>query len=54
MNVEIGTKAPIFLFWEYLLIIFSIGSLQCALATCHWLNTELDLQSLIGLHVHCA
>jgi hypothetical protein len=30
MNVEIGTKTPIFLFWEYLLQIFGILSLQCA------------------------
>ncbi len=29
MNVEIRTEAPIFLFWEYLLQIFSIFSLQC-------------------------
>jgi hypothetical protein len=31
MNVEIGTEAPIFLFWEYLLPIFDIFSLQCRL-----------------------
>jgi len=29
MNVEIGTGAPIFLFWEYLFQIFGIMSLQC-------------------------
>jgi hypothetical protein len=29
MNVEIGTEAPIFLFWEYLFQIFDILSLQC-------------------------
>jgi hypothetical protein len=28
MNVEIGTKAPIFLIWEYLFKIFGILSLQ--------------------------
>jgi len=32
MNVEIGTEAPIFLFWEYLLQIFSILSLQSMLS----------------------
>jgi hypothetical protein len=29
MNVEIGTEAPIILFWEYLFQIFGILYLQC-------------------------
>jgi len=29
MNVEIGTVASQFLFWEYVLQIFAIGTLQC-------------------------
>jgi hypothetical protein len=31
MNVEIGTKIPIFLFWEYLFRNFGILSLQCVI-----------------------
>jgi hypothetical protein len=30
MNLEIGTEAPIFLFWEYLFQIFGILYFQCA------------------------
>jgi hypothetical protein len=30
MKVEIGTEAPIFLFWEYLFQILGILSLQCS------------------------
>ncbi len=33
MNVEIGTEAPIFLSWEYLIQIFGILSLQCSFFT---------------------
>jgi hypothetical protein len=29
MNVEIGTEAPIFLFWEHLFRNFGILSVQC-------------------------
>ncbi len=48
MNVEIGTEAPIFLSWEYLLQIFGILSLQCGLRI---LPTGLHVQ-LISLGVH--
>ncbi len=33
MNVEIGTEAPIFLFWLYLFRIFGILSLQCGMVS---------------------
>jgi hypothetical protein len=33
MNVEIGTVAAQFLFWEYMFRIFCIGSLQCGVTS---------------------
>ncbi len=36
MNVEIGTEAPIFLFWEYLFRNFGILSLQCTWGSSTW------------------
>jgi hypothetical protein len=42
MNVEIGTEAPIFLFWEYLFQIFGILYLQCASPYPHGLGAQLE------------
>jgi hypothetical protein len=44
MNVEIGTEAPIFLFWEYLFQIFGILPLQCG---CKYLPPLLSSRLLI-------
>ncbi len=42
MNVDIGTEAPIFLFWEYLLQIFGILSLQCDVLKRRWTRTNMS------------
>jgi hypothetical protein len=42
MNVEIGTEAPIFLFWEYLFQIFGILSLQCTKNT-----TQIQIERVV-------
>jgi hypothetical protein len=49
MNVEIGTEAPIFLFWEYLFQIFGILSLQCRFAPCSFRFID-DLKPLSARH----
>ncbi len=46
MNVEIGTEAPIFLFWEYLFPIFGILSLQCGMGI--ELKKNVRVQTLTG------
>ncbi len=48
MNVEIGTEAPIFLFWEYLFQIFGILSLQCVRREAHFSNNK---SSMVGLQL---
>ncbi len=46
INLEIGTLAALFLFWEYLLWIFGIGSLQC-------MRKNMDLEGNVRLELPC-
>jgi hypothetical protein len=48
MNVEIGTEAPIFLFWEYLFQIFGILSLQCGSEGDYYCITEMKKKLSTG------
>jgi hypothetical protein len=51
MNVEIGTEAPIFLFWEYLFLIFGILSLQCVQV--YWQKGEKKLGRRCKILSYC-
>ncbi len=54
--MEIGTETPIFLFWEYLLQIFDIFSLQCRRpcnCRCHAVEADpadVNFLATIGIH----
>ncbi len=46
MNVEIGTEAPIILFWEYLFQIFCILSLQCSMVKIFFIWNVVEVTDL--------
>jgi hypothetical protein len=53
MNVEIGTVAVQFLFWEYLFRIFAIGTMQCRIRSFCIIYSKGDFFVFMYCIQHC-